>query len=249
MVLRVSVEKFDVSQFNQELGPLSVEERIRWVVEVFGDSAVLLSSMQKTSSVLMHVFYRLGLDNEILFCDTGFHFTETLRLRDEWMRRYRLNIITLYPTLTPEQQEAKYRRKLYQCEDGYQQCCQMRKEEPFLAHVRQHRRRLVMIGSRRSDGGRRAQLDAIAVDPRIGGYAFHPIYDWTTPQVDDYIRQHDVPVHPLHALGYPSIGCACCTTPVLPGEDERAGRWRHLRQVGRAGPTYCGLNFTDGSGI
>jgi phosphoadenosine phosphosulfate reductase len=57
-------------------------------------------------------------------------------------------------------------------------------------------------------------------------------------------------VHPLHAEGYPSIGCYPCTTPVEPGEDERAGRWRHLRVLkDDEGPAYCGINFTDGAGI
>ena len=58
-----------------------------------------------------------------------------------------------------------------------------------------------------------------------------------------------IPVHPLHAQQYPSIGCQVCTTPVQPGEDPRAGRWRHLRAEGEEGPRYCGINFTDGSGI
>ena len=62
------------------------------------------------------------------------------------------------------------------------------------------------------------------------------------------VTQHDVQVHPLHAQSYPSIGCAVCTTPVTQGEDQRAGRWRHLRNGGD-GPQYCGLNFSDGGGI
>lgn len=242
-------ESIDIVHTNAELASLSAEDRVRWAAELFANGAVLLSSMQKTSSVVMHIFYRLALDNEILFCDTGFHFYETLRLRDEFMYRYKLNIVTLYPALTPEQQEAKFGRKLYLCTDGYRECCQMRKEDPFLTHMRIHRRRLAMIGSRRLDGGRRVNIEALARDPRVAGYSLHPIFDWTDEQVDDYVRQHNVPVNPLHAQGFPSIGCATCTTPVGPDEDPRAGRWRHLRQAGETGPAYCGLNFTDGSGI
>ena len=65
-----------------------------------------------------------------------------------------------------------------------------------------------------------------------------------------YLETHDLKIHPLHAKNYPSIGCAPCTTPVCPGEDARAGRWRHLRKKSEgSGPDYCGINFTDGGGI
>ena len=59
-------------------------------------------------------------------------------------------------------------------------------------------------------------------------------------------ERHDLPEHPLVAKGYPSIGCVPCTTRVLPGEDQRAGRWRGLDK------TECGIHLpleTDGSGI
>ena len=48
-------------------------------------------------------------------------------------------------------------------------------------------------------------------------------------------------VNPLHAQGFSTIGCNRCTTPVLPNEPKRAGRWRHL------GPwsVYCGINPAD----
>ena len=34
-----------------------------------------------------------------------------------------------------------------------------------------------------------------------------------------------MPVNPLHARGFVSIGCAPCTRAVQPGEHPRAGRW------------------------
>lgn len=240
--------ELDLDAINQDLETRTAAERIRWAVDVFGDRAALLSSMQKTSSVLMHLFATQGLKNEVIFGDTGFHFHETLQTRDRFVREFGLQIVTVYPRLTPEQQEAKYGRKLHLSVEGQPICCHQRKEEPFLDYVRQRGHRLVMVGTRRGEGGRRAGLRVVARDPRIGGYSLHPIVDWTSEKVAEYLRQHQVPVHPLHAASYPSIGCECCTTPVAPGEDPRAGRWRHLRTESDQ-PAYCGLNFTDGSGI
>lgn len=243
------VSPLNLAEANRRLAGMSAVERIQWAMERFGDQVVLLSSMQKTSSVLMHIFSRLGLVNDILFVDTGFHFHETLRVRDDFLRQYRLNIVTLYPRHTPEKQEQLYGRKLYLYRDGQPECCEMRKERPFIDYMRAAGRRVVLNGLRRSDGGKRSTIEFLEADPRFGGYKLNPILEWTDAELDAYLAEHNVPVHPLHAQGYPSIGCECCTTPVMPGEDPRAGRWRHLRDTEGQGPQYCGINFSDGSGI
>jgi phosphoadenosine phosphosulfate reductase len=235
---------------NLTLAPLTAPERLRWAARTFGDDLVLLSSMQRTAVVLMHMFSDLGLPNEILFLDTGYHFTETLRMRDELLRRYRLNLVTLYPALTIEEQEARHGKKLYGCVDGQPECCRLRKEAPLLAHLQSRSTPVVTNGLRRAEGGPRANLQPLTPDPRTGGYQLAPLFDWTGEQVQAYLEEHALPVHPLHARGYPSIGCSPCTTPVAPGEAPRAGRWRHLRPAtGEGGPQYCKVNFTDGAGI
>jgi phosphoadenosine phosphosulfate reductase len=54
---------------------------------------------------------------------------------------------------------------------------------------------------------------------------FNALAEWNEDEVWSYVSSHEVPVNPLHARGYPSIGCAPCTRAVEPGEDIRAGRW------------------------
>jgi phosphoadenosine phosphosulfate reductase len=240
----------DAAAANAALEPLSALERIRWTVDAFGDQVVLLSSMQKTAVVLMHLFHRLGLQNEVLFVDTGYHFFETLNLRDEYMRRYRLNLVTLYPATTIEEQETQHGGKLFATIAGQPECCRMRKELPLLAHLATKRAPVLVNGLRRAEGGKRRNLRPLADDRRTGGFQVSPLFDWSSDDVAAYIADNDLLVHPLHAKSYPSIGCYPCTTPVQPGEEERAGRWRHLRVLNaEAAPEYCNINYTDGGGI
>src|SRR6478609_5938740 len=127
--------RIDCATANAALEPLHALDRIRWTVDALGDDVVLLSSMQKTAVVLMHLFHRLDLSNEVLFVDTGYHFFETLKMRDEYMRRYRLNVVTLYPASTIEEQETLHGGKLFSTIEGQPECCRMRKERPLLAHL------------------------------------------------------------------------------------------------------------------
>lgn len=236
------------SQASLQLSAMSAEERIRWAVDNFGDNAILLSSMQKTSSVLMHMLHRMGLGNEILFIDTGYHFQETLRLRDEFIRRYGLNVVSLYPEQSVEQQEKEAGYKLYEQAEGQKLCCKKRKIIPFLSYMKYAGHKLAMVGVRSNEGYKRSAVDYLIKDSRTEGYTIHPILDWTDNDIEKYLNSNDVPVHILHSQSYPSIGCECCTTPVYPGEDARAGRWRHLRKPDDA-PKYCEILLTDGAGI
>ncbi len=80
-----------------------------------------------------------------------------------------------------------------------------------------------------------------AVDPEMGALRVHPFAHLTRARLDAYLAEHpDVVLNPLHAMGFPTIGCFPCTSPVLPDEPERAGRWRHLASV-----QYCGINPVD----
>jgi phosphoadenosine phosphosulfate reductase len=242
--------RIDLAQANATLERLSPLERIRWAVDARAENVVLLSSMQKTAVVLMHLFHRMELPNEVLFVDTGYHFFETLKMRDEYMRRFRLNLVTLYPESTIEEQERLHGGKLYATIAGQPECCRMRKEMPLLAHLQTKRAPVLVNGLRRDEGGKRRNIKALSEDPRTGGYQLSPIYDWTGDDVAAYIAEHGLLVHPLHAASYPSIGCYPCTTPVAPGEDARAGRWRHLRTAdAEEAPEYCRINYSDGGGI
>jgi len=246
----MSPSSFDCDAIHATLAPLSADKRVAWAATTFGDELVLLSSMQRTAVVLMHMFHTLGLRNEVLFLDTGYHFPETLQMRDETMHRWGLNVVTLYPELSTETQEAQYGRKLFNFVDGQPLCCRLRKEEPLLRHLATKKRPVTTTGLRRAEGGRRANVLALSADPRTGGYSFAPLFDWKNEDVEAYIAKHGLPVHPLYERSFRSIGCYPCTTPVAPGEDERAGRWRHLRKPeAEESPQYCRINFSDGDGI
>ncbi len=232
-----------------EFAALDALERVRAMDQIYGSKLLLLASMQKPAGVLMHMIHRIQAKTFILFVDTQFHFPETLALRDRFMEKYGLKITTVYPEMTPQQQREKFGVELYNFIDGQPQCCNMRKEEPFLHAAKREGIRATMSGLMRVEGSARAKLEPIGSDPRLGIPTYYPLFDWTFEQLDDYSREHDVPIHPLYAKGYLSIGCLPCTTPVLPGEDRRAGRWRHLRTADGKQPQYCNINYGDGAGI
>jgi len=236
----------DIDVVNRELTGKSAQEIILWAHRQFGDKMGMLSSMQRTASAITHILYSLGLtDTEIMFIDTQYHFQETLELRDELIRKYGVNIKTYYPETTPEEQFYEYGKELYLRDGDYQICCRLRKEQPYLKAS--ERFDALLSGLMRSEGGARKNVQPVLYDSRNHVYKIHPILEWTMDEVDAYNREHQVPVHSLHHQGYTSIGCWTCTTPIREGEDERAGRWRHVRDSNPSAgqKLYCGINLVD----
>jgi phosphoadenosine phosphosulfate reductase len=96
-----------------------------------------------------------------------------------------------------------------------------------------------VTGVRRDQAPTRANTKKLEWDAKFGLAKLNPLADWTSAQVWDYIRSHEVPYNPLHDQNYPSIGCTHCTRPVNPGEDPRAGRWSGFNK------TECGLHLKE----
>jgi phosphoadenylyl-sulfate reductase (thioredoxin) len=114
-------------------------------------------------------------------------------------------------------------------------CCEARKVVPLRAELGHFSAWVTAI--RRDQTADRANAKVVEWDGKFGLVKVNPLVAWTAAHVAAYVQAHDVPTNPLHAQGYPSIGCEPCTTAVRPGEDPRAGRWRNSTK------TECGLHL------
>jgi phosphoadenosine phosphosulfate reductase len=228
----------DLIDLNKTFESRSPQELLHWASTTFGGRLAAMSSMQEAGNVICHMLHAESLNIPVVFVDTGVLFQETLDTRDRLASSYGLAIQTLLPELTMEQQTEKF-GILYLSPEGQKQCCEMRKSAPLDQIRGQYD---ALIGSlRRADGGRRGVCPILAVDPRLNCLRVNVLAMFSDEQLSAYIAEHNVILNPLHKQGFSTIGCNRCTTPVLPGEPKRAGRWRHL------GPwsVYCGINPTD----
>lgn len=220
-------------------------DRIKAIFDKHGEKAVQLASMQRTSGALMHLIHKAKVDVPILFFDTQYLHDETYELRDQFVKRYGLRIHSVKPELTPEQQDLKHGRDLWKSVDGQPKCCFMRKEKPLIDTLRQLNADCTLSGIMRTQGGARKNVQPVDHDLRLNTITYNPLFDWTNEQLHAYTNDNSIPVHKLYSQGYTSIGCKPCTTPVEAGEDDRAGRWRHLRAQTGATHAYCGMNYAD----
>ncbi|WP_121063706.1 phosphoadenylyl-sulfate reductase [Chachezhania antarctica] len=200
------------------------------------ENLALVSSFGAESVVLLHLAAVHDRKVPVLFIDTQMLFQETLDYQTEVAERLNLQNVHV---IRADEQERAYEdpdNTLHQFDTDA--CCDLRKTRPLeraLSHYDGW-----ITGRKRFQSGKRATLDFFEVEPGSGRIKVNPLAHWAPDDVKAYMDENRLPRHPLVAQGYPSIGCAPCTTPVAPGEDPRAGRWRGSNK------DECGIHFVNG---
>lgn len=189
-----------------------------------------VSSFGAESAVLLHMIAAVDADTPVIFTDTNKMFAETLRYRDTLAERLNLRDLRVFgpDRRVVAARDAGGERWSYD-PDG---CCEIRKVEPLARALAPFD--AWISGRKGFQAGTRRALPRFEVEG--GRLKINPLADWDKAALDAYFAAHDLPRHPLEAQGYPSIGCAPCTSPVKPGEDARAGRWRGFDKV------ECGIH-------
>jgi phosphoadenylyl-sulfate reductase (thioredoxin) len=198
-------------------------EVLAWAAGRFAPRITFATGFGVEGCVLVDLIARGGLNVDLFTLDTGVFFPETYALWQRLEERYGVKV----RAVRGEQPERLW-------ETDPDRCCELRKVVPL-------RRELLGFDAwvsaiRRDQTGNRAAARVVEPDAKFGLVKVNPLSAWTSREVWNYVAANDVPYNPLHDAGYPSIGCAPCTTAVAPGEDPRAGRWR-----GR-GKTECGIH-------
>jgi phosphoadenosine phosphosulfate reductase len=212
----------EVESLAQSFNNSAPEEVLRWAVKAFESDVALATAFGPEGCVLIDMLCRVERQPRIFYLDTDLFFPETYELIDQLAMHYQISFERQATDLSLSSQAQAFGPSLWEREPD--RCCQLRKVEPLLEKLAGLRAWITAI--RRDQSSARAAAQVIERDPKFGLIKINPLVGWSPVEVWKYIFKHNVPYNPLHDQGFPSIGCAPCTTAVQPGEDPRAGRWR-----------------------
>lgn len=226
------MDSIEIARAATALEGRSALDALRWAAQQFAPRLAFATGFGVEGCVLIDLIARHDLPIDLFTLDTGLLFDETY---DVWRRleaRYEITIRPVRPALTVEEQAAAEGPELWKSEPD--RCCRLRKVVPLRAALAGFDAWISAI--RRDQTPDRANAAVVERDARYGLVKVNPLAAYASADVWAYVRANDVPFNPLHERGYPSIGCRTCTSPVAPGEDPRAGRWRGTEK------TECGLH-------
>ncbi|MFC3074108.1 phosphoadenylyl-sulfate reductase [Shinella pollutisoli] len=225
---------------NDQLASLDLTGRLSLVAGLQG-RAVFTTSLGIEDQVITAAIGSERLPVDVVTLETGRLFPETVALIEETEERYGMTISRYHPVADDiDAYAARYGLNgFYESVEARHACCNVRKLKPLARAL--EGAAFWITGLRRGQSGNRAQTPFAELDAERGLVKINPLADWDIERIRAYVADNAVPVNPLHARGYPSIGCEPCTRAIKPGEPERAGRWWWENDEKRE----CGLHVPD----
>lgn len=233
--------KDQIREYNEQPKDSSPEDILRFFLEKYKDRIAFATSLGAEDQVITAMLADLGAELRIFTLDTGRLFQETYDLLDITEKKYKLNIEIYFPD-AQQVEKMVYDKGInlfYESVENRKLCCHIRKVEP-LKHALSGMK-VWISGLRREQSVTRKGMETIEWDEANNLIKISPLIEWTRNQVWDYIREHKIPYNTLHDKGFTSIGCLPCTRALLPGENERAGRWWWENSENKE----CGLHVNE----
>jgi phosphoadenosine phosphosulfate reductase len=224
---------------NKQLNKLEPVDILKWCLtsfpHLYQTSAFGLTGLA-IMDMVANIDFTINPSIECIFLDTLYHFQQTLELVDRVRARYPHLALHVYKPEgceTAADFEARHGEKLWETND--ERYDYLAKVEPAQRAYRELNVKAVLTGRRRTQGGKRGDLDIVEVDD-AGLIKINPLANWSFKQVQAYVKEHNVPTNDLLDQGYRSVGDWHSTQPVAEGEDERSGRWKGQKK------TECGIH-------
>ncbi|MCB9032915.1 MAG: phosphoadenylyl-sulfate reductase [Chitinophagales bacterium] len=191
------------------------------------------SSFQTHSLPMLHILAQIDNSIPVYFLNTGYLFPQTIQYKDEIANLFNIKVIDV-KSATPRNMQKDYAgRLLFTSDPDF--CCHLNKVAPMEPILQSHD--IWINGVRADQNANRANMKEEQATPQ-GAMRYHPMLQWTKPMIYAYIKEHNIPKHPLENDGYTSIGCEPCTRKIDLSlmQDERMARWFGLNK------TECGLH-------
>ncbi len=236
--LTLDASAAEIADINAELEGMDAAGRIAWALKMLPGKPMMSSSFGAQSAVMLKLLVSAKPDIPVVLTDTGYLFPETYKFIDELTERLNLNLKVYQSDMSAAWQEARFGRLWEQGVEGIEKYNRMNKVEPMKRALKELEAGTWFAGLRRSQSDTREKLPVLQ---KVGNqFKVYPIIDWSNKDLHYYLKEHELPYHPLWDQGYVSIGDWHTTQSLQEGMSEQDTRFFGLKRE-------CGLHeFGDG---
>jgi len=227
-----------LKELENQLSGESVDGNLKKLSSLFPGKILFTTSFGIEDQVITHKIFSNNLAIKVVTLDTGRLFPQTYEVFSQTISKYGKNINTYFPDYEAVEKMVTEKGpfSFYKSKENRIECCDIRKVMPLNRAL--HGMECWITGIRGSQSDNRNNLSNLEYDEGKKLFKFHPLFDWSSEDVESYIRDNNIPYNSLHDKGFLSIGCEPCTKAVPKGQDSRSGRWWWEND----GSKECGLH-------
>ena len=230
-----------LEELSNQLNGKTIADSLKILASRFPAKIMFTTSFGIEDQVITHIIFKHNIPVEVATLDTGRLFPETYKVFSETTLKYGKNIKVYFPDY--KDVEAMVSKKglfsFYESKENRLECCRFRKVFPLNRAL--EGMECWISGIRASQSENRNMMSELEFDKDRKIYKYHPLFHWSLDDVEDFIRENNVPYNSLHDKGFPSIGCEPCTRAAIKGQDVRSGRWWWEKESNKE----CGVHIGD----
>jgi phosphoadenosine phosphosulfate reductase len=235
----------DLAALNARFNASHPRDILAWAANFFGNDLIMTSSFGADSMCTIHLATQAKPDIRIVVINTGYLFPETIQFMEEMRNRFRLNIVEFHTHNDPITWLTINGEPDPRVRNNVDACCGANKVAVMDRAMQQLAPAGWVRGVRADQSQERKKMQILQWQHRHHCWAISPILRWSSRDVFFYMKEHNLPHHPLWEKGYTSIGCnpLTCTRAIGSDEDQRAGRWAGTDKK------ECGINLDMAANI
>lgn len=228
-----------LQELKNQLSDLSVEAQLNKLAYLFPEKIVFTTSLGIEDQVITHKIFTNNIDIKVITLDTGRLFPQTYDVLANTIIKYKKKINIFFPEYEAIEKMVTEKGpfSFYKSIEDRKECCKLRKVVPLTRAL--NGMECWISGIRAGQSDDRQQMDWIEYDENKNLFKYYPLFNWSFDEVNNFIKENNVPYNSLHDKGYVSIGCEPCTRAIMAGQDFRAGRWWWEND----GPKECGCHI------
>lgn len=203
----------------------TLEQTLAFLADEYPGKVIFSTSFGQEDQVITDFIFKNDLAIKVFTLDTGRLFQETYDVFHRTLKKYKKHIEVYFPEAAAVENllQTKGPNSFYDSVENRKECCFIRKVVPLRKAL--FGNAVWITGLRAEQSENRHDLNLFEYDGGFEIIKFNPLLKWTLEEVENHLKEFNVPQNALHKEGFVSIGCAPCTRAILPGEDIRAGRW------------------------
>ena len=229
----------NLRKYNQELVSMKAQEKLTWGYKKFDNQFAITTSFGIQSSVILNMVSKLCLQKKIkiFWIDTGYLPTETYHYAEKLINHLSLEIEVLQSELSPARMEAIY-GKLWETnkESDLDLYHELRKIKPLEKGLKKYNIHCWASGVRSSQTENRNQMRYLdVIRQRL---SLRPLLNWKNKDIFYYMKENNLPAHPLFSKGYSSVGDWHSSSADDNEKKGRAARFKGIKQE-------CGIHTNN----